>query len=145
MIYLIVIVTVLLDQWFKILIENSFKYGQSLPVVNNVFHLTYVKNTGAAFGILKDSTTFFIVVSILIIIGFIIFLYYINNKNRWLFIASGLIIGGAIGNLIDRIRLGYVIDYLDFRIWPVFNLADSVVVIGTGILVIFIWNHEEIR
>ena len=145
MIYLIVIVTVLLDQWFKILIENSFKYGQSLPVVNNVFHLTYVKNTGAAFGILKDSTTFFFFFSILIIIGFIIFLYYINNKNRWLFIASGLIIGGAIGNLIDRIRLGYVIDYLDFRIWPVFNLADSVVVIGTGILVIFIWNHEEIR
>jgi signal peptidase II len=132
----------MLDQWFKVLVENSFKYGQSLAIIEDIFHLTYVKNTGAAFGILKGNTTFFIVISVIIIIGFLVFLKYLNYNSIWIKLATGLIIGGAIGNLVDRIRLGYVIDYLDFRIWPVFNLADSAVVIGTIILVIFIWNQE---
>jgi signal peptidase II len=143
MTYLIVFLIIFLDQWIKILVKNSFYPGKSIPIIKNVFHLTYVKNTGAAFGILKDHSNFFIIISVLIIMSIIAFKFYFDNKNRWFNGGLALITGGAIGNLIDRFRLGFVIDYLDFRIWPVFNLADSAVVIGSFLLIMYYWNSEK--
>ena len=130
---------VFFDQLTKFFIVKNFKISQSFPIFNNIFHLTFVKNTGAGFGILKGFNPFLILIS-LVVIG-IIFYYYkqIKENQILLQIIAAFVLGGTIGNLIDRIRLGYVIDFLDFRIWPVFNIADSFVTIGIIGLVIYFW------
>jgi len=131
----------IIDQVSKAAIYSKLFLGQSIPIINNVLHLTFVKNTGAAFGLFKNSTYFFIAVSVVsvIIIGIMLF-KAIRDDNffgNFLFnFALILIMSGALGNLIDRISLRYVIDFIDVRIWPVFNLADSSITIGTGLLII---------
>lgn len=143
MVFIITSIIFSLDQWIKSIIRDNFYYGQSLPVLKDIFHLTFVKNKGAAFGILYGHTKLFIILSLVIVIFILIYRYFL--KHGLLFdIATGLIIGGALGNLLDRIRFGYVIDYLDFRIWPVFNLADSAVVVGAVIILIYFWREEKI-
>lgn len=142
MFYIFIILLITLDQAIKFLVNNSLSYGQSVPVLKNIFHLTYVRNSGAGFGILQGQREFFIIITIIIISTLLIYRFKTSN-NKYLNMALGLIIGGAIGNLIDRIRFSYVIDYLDFRIWPVFNLADSAVFVGVGILLIYLWQLEE--
>ena len=144
MIYLICLIIVAADQLIKLVINNKFICGQSLPVIKNIFHLTYVKNTGAAFGIFQNQNMFFIISTLVIIVIMLIYINKINKKSIWFKLAAGLILGGAVANLIDRIRVGCVIDYLDFRIWPVFNLADSSVVIGAGIIVLLFLQGEEL-
>jgi len=138
LLYLLISIIVFMDQIIKYYIINNFNYGQSLAIIKGVFHLTYVKNTGAAFGILKNANNFFIIVSIIIILFLLFYRYYYFKSNIYINISIGLIIGGAVGNLIDRILLNHVVDYLDFRIWPVFNLADSAIVVGAGFLIIYI-------
>ena len=138
MLYLLISIIVFMDQIIKYYIINNFNYGQSLAIIKGVFHLTYVKNTGAAFGILKNANNFFIIVSIVIILFLLFYRYYYFKSNIYINMSIGLIIGGAVGNLIDRILLNHVVDYLDFRIWPVFNLADSAIVVGAGFLIIYI-------
>lgn len=142
MTYIIALIIIVIDQWIKVTINNNFFIGESIPIVQGLFHLTFVKNTGAGFGIMAGYRNLFIYITIIIILGLIIFRKK-AQKNTLLDLATGLIIGGGCGNLIDRIWMGYVIDYLDFRIWPVFNLADSMVVIGSGILLIYIWKYED--
>jgi signal peptidase II len=124
----------LVDQLTKYLVVTNFFVGKSIPIIEDVFHLTYVRNQGAAFGIMQGQQLFFIVVTIAIIVAVIIFYKELPLHNIMNRIALGLILGGAIGNLIDRIRLGYVIDFIDLRVWPVFNVADSAVVIAVVIL-----------
>ena len=143
MAYIVSLIIIILDQWIKFLINNSFRFGQSYPIIQDIFHLTYIKNTGAAFGLFKNFTNFFIIFSIAVVIILLILLNKLP-KNIWLELSLGLIIGGAIGNLVDRIRLGFVIDYLDFKIWPVFNLADTMIVIGVLIFSYVIWTNQEI-
>ena len=138
MLYLLISIIVFMDQIIKYYIINNFSHGQSLAIIKNIFHLTYVKNTGAAFGILKNANNFFIIVSIIIILFLLFYRYYYFKSNIYINMSIGLIIGGAVGNLIDRILLNHVVDYLDFRIWPVFNLADSAIVVGAGFLIIYI-------
>ncbi len=142
MFYIFIMILIILDQTIKLLVDNYFYYGESIPIIKNIFHLTYVRNSGAGFGILQGQREFFIILTIIIISTVLIYRFK-TRTNRYLDIALGLIIGGAIGNLIDRIRFSYVIDYFDFRIWPVFNLADSFVVVGVGILMIYLWRIEE--
>ncbi|MFW5988565.1 MAG: signal peptidase II [bacterium] len=141
MFYILGIIILVIDQITKLLVANNFQLGESRAIINNIFHLTFVKNRGAAFGILAGQQTLFLALTVLIIIALIIFRYY-SNKSIYLDTGITLIIAGGIGNLIDRIRLGYVIDFLDFRIWPVFNLADSAVVIGMVFLIYFILKDE---
>ncbi|WP_041607658.1 signal peptidase II [Halobacteroides halobius] len=127
------LVTLVLDQLTKYLVVKNFTLYQSIPIIKDVFHLTYVQNRGAAFGILQNQVTFFIVISI-VVIGLLIYFYHeLPLDNFWNRFALGLALGGTIGNLIDRVRVGYVIDFLDFRIWPVFNIADSAIVVGVSI------------
>ena len=124
------------DQVSKFFISQNLDLNESVPVVRDIFHLTLVHNTGAAFGIFKNETLLFIAISFLAIILIVIFM----RKKRDLFfprdIALSLVLGGALGNLIDRLRFGYVVDFLDLRIWPVFNIADSAITIGTILMII---------
>ena len=131
---------IFLDQLTKFFIFKNFNINETVPLINNIFHLTFVKNTGAGFGILKGFNFFLIFISIAVII--IIFYYFskIKKTETLLQIFAAFVLGGTIGNLIDRIRLGYVTDFLDFRIWPVFNIADSFVTIGIIGLIIYFWK-----
>lgn len=109
--------------------------GGTIPVVKGLLHITYVKNTGAAFGMLRDMPALFTGISILA--AFFINIFYLSSKER---LNSGeisglcLVLAGTLGNLIDRLRLGYVVDFIDLRVWPVFNLADTCITVGAVIL-----------
>lgn len=136
--YLILILTAALvaivDQLSKFVIDQTLSPGDSIPVVKGIFHLTLVRNPGAAFGILPNQYSFLLIIT-LFTIGIII-LYARNMRPLSLpvNVALGLTLGGAIGNLIDRLARGLVIDFLDFRVWPVFNIADSAIVVGLILL-----------
>lgn len=133
----------LLDQASKMLIMNTMFRGQSIPVIENIFHITYIHNPGAAFGLFANRTTFFIAVSLVVMAGAIVFYWKRGVRRGIMPVALGLIVGGALGNLVDRIRFGEVVDFLDFRIWPVFNLADSAIVVGAGLLAIVLWRMDS--
>ena len=117
---------------------------RTLPIIQNVFHLTYVENRGAAFGMLDGKGIFLVVMTSVVIVGAIIFMLIDRIKSPFLMWSLGLIIGGGAGNLIDRLFRSYVIDYLDVRIihFAVFNFADCCVVIGTILLMVYIVFHE---
>lgn len=145
MIYEIIIIALIcIDQFSKYLALNYLKLEGSIPVIQNIFHLTYVENRGAAFGMFQNNQIVFIIVAV---VASIVGLYYIYKKKLNLLgnISIVLIISGAIGNLIDRVRLGFVVDYFDFRfIWDyVFNVADIFVVVGTILLCIYIIVFEK--
>jgi signal peptidase II len=125
----------LLDQLTKLYISRTLALGQSIPVIKNIFHISPVHNTGIAFGLLKNHNTLFIILSFAVILYIGRFLLLRRRQfSAAPLIAFGLILGGACGNLVDRIRLGYIVDFLDFRIWPVFNIADSAITVGIVLL-----------
>lgn len=130
----VAVLVVVLDQVSKYAVKGLLVEGASVPVIDNLFHITYVRNTGAAFGLFPKSPYFLIVVSVVIIVG--IFVYYSSHRPsaKLLNAALGLELGGAVGNLVDRLATGRVTDFLDFRIWPVFNVADSAIVVGGIVL-----------
>jgi signal peptidase II len=124
-----------LDQLSKAFISKNILLHQTIPVINNIFHLTLIHNKGAAFGIFKNQTALFVVISLASIIIIYSKLKSVGDGRINIFVISlALILGGALGNFIDRIFLGYVIDFFDFRIWPVFNIADSAITIGAILL-----------
>lgn len=124
------VITVLFDQGTKYFIKNNMALYESIPIIPNIFHITYIENPGAAFGLLANQRVFFIIITIIILCGVVYFYTKLKEKKIFLTIALGMVVGGAIGNLIDRLRMGTVTDFFDFRIWPVFNIADSAIVIG---------------
>ncbi|WP_104371468.1 signal peptidase II [Desulfocucumis palustris] len=138
-----VLLTILTDQLSKFLIQRAMELGQSIPVIDNIFHITYILNPGAAFGILANRTVFFIIATVLVVLGVIIFYFRSGQKKGMLPVALGLLLGGAAGNLIDRLRYAKVVDFIDFRVWPVFNLADTAIVCGAGLLVLILWFSEK--
>ena len=109
---------------------------QSLPLLHPVLCLTYVQNTGAAFGLLRGQQMLFVVLSLAISGWIMRELATRPPRNPPVAWGLALILGGAAGNLIDRVRFGYVLDFIDVRVWPVFNLADSAITIGVGLLVL---------
>ena len=108
--------------------------GQSIPVLPQIFHLTYIQNPGAAFGFLENQRYLFILIAAVLIVAVIYFYKKIIQLSKLFQVGIALLFGGAIGNMIDRIFIGRVIDYMDFRIWPVFNLADIAIVSGCAII-----------
>jgi len=118
---------------------------QSVSVVGDFVRLTYVSNRGAAFGILQDRTIFFVVVGVVVVGGILASYRYFPLTSTSLNVALGLQLGGAVGNLLDRLRFGYVVDFIDVAIWPVFNLADSAIVIGVGILAFHLLRTTDAR
>lgn len=135
----IIVLLIGIDQAAKLWAISSLKNVKSISVIENVFNLTYVENRGAAFGILQNNQWIFVIVAVL---ASAYGLYYLHNKKVNIVGKCGilLIISGALGNLIDRVRLGYVVDFFDFTIvWEyVFNIADVFVVVGTILLCIYI-------
>lgn len=135
---LTVFLVVLFDRLSKILFSDILSEGESLPFIRNFLHMTLVHNTGIAFGLFKGQGLVFITVPVIAIVLLVYNIYYYKYNNeklsRLYIVAISLILGGAIGNLWDRITHGYVIDFIDFRIWPVFNIADSAITIGAFII-----------
>jgi signal peptidase II len=142
-ILLLAAVVVIFDQWSKQVVESHMHLGMSIPLIENVFHLTYVLNPGAAFGMLEHRTSFFIVVALLLVAAVVYFYPRIPPGYLLLRAGIGLQVGGAIGNVIDRVKTGYVVDFFDFRIWPVFNIADIAIVGGVGMIIISILRSQQ--
>ena len=135
MIFPLALVILVLDRITKFAVTKNLSQGHSIKIIPGIFHITLISNNGTAFGLFKNQNTFFIILSALVIISIIVY----SSKAKLAAptsLALGLILGGAIGNLADRIRFGYIIDFLDFRIWPVFNVADSAITVGVIILVV---------
>lgn len=128
------ITVTILDQLSKWYVWTHFEYGERRPALGSIFSWTYCHNTGGAFSILPGSRWFFLLA------GGLISLYLIHSlpkvaKGHWApAYAHALILGGAIGNLIDRTLYGYVVDFIDFHWWPVFNIADSAITVGIAVL-----------
>ncbi len=133
------LLVVIIDYIIKILVINNLKPISSLEIIPGLFSLNYVENKGAAFGMLANARWIFIVFTIAVIIFLIIFLFWKKPTSKLLNVAFILIIGGGIGNLIDRIFYGYVVDYLSISFFPpVCNFADYCVTIGAFLLVIYL-------
>ncbi len=126
-----------LDQGSKAWVRHSFHIGESRPLIDGVLHLTYVQNTGAAFGLLQGQT--YLIIAVTLLVALVLFL---NRKefvrdHLGVRIAYTFGIAGGLGNLLDRILHGWVTDFIDLRVWPVFNVADSSIFVGVALLIWF--------
>lgn len=142
---------VALDQITKFIVRTSFALYESHPLIKNVFHLTYIQNTGIAWGMFKNGRTIFLILTILVLLICACFYAKIPENKRFTPIRVCLVIlvSGAIGNMIDRISLHYVVDFFDFRLihFPVFNVADIYVVVSMIVLILlcaFYYHDHEI-
>ncbi|MBQ6371086.1 MAG: signal peptidase II [Firmicutes bacterium] len=139
MIYLLLIVAVIvLDRVVKIAVSTNMDPGDTIPVIDHIFHITYVQNTGAAFSMLQGHSMLLIILPAVVIGIGIIFVCVMSKKYNKMFLVSvSLICGGGLGNLTDRISQGYVTDMFDFRVFPVFNVADICVCVGCGLMMLY--------
>ena len=136
MVYLLVaLAVVVLDQLTKLYVVAHFYERESVPVIENIFHWTYILNPGAAFGMLEGSRWLFVIIALAVMVGIWYMRREIAEYGPWCTYGAALFGGGAIGNLIDRARQGLVIDFFDFRIWPVFNVADIAICVGVGCII----------
>lgn len=130
-----VIFIIIADQFIKYLIINNMFLGQSIPLITDILHLTYILNPGAAFGILENQRLFFIFIAIILVFAIVYFRKKILHLSKLFQLGIAMLFSGAIGNMIDRIFIGKVVDYIDFRVWPIFNLADIAIVCGCIIVI----------
>lgn len=142
MFYLVFLIWLLLDLFTKHLIQTHFVLGESVPVIPNVFHLTYILNYGAAFGILNDQRIFFLLIAVVMVGVFLKFKHKISEGSTSLKIAAGMLMAGTLGNAYNRFAYGAVVDFFDFRIWPIFNIADIGICIGVTIIAYYIWKAD---
>ena len=144
--FLLTAFVICLDQVTKLVVVERFRYGESIPVLPGFFNLTYIRNTGAAFGLLAHADPafripFFVIVPLVALVAIAFIFRKIPDRDLKLSSALSLVIGGAVGNLIDRVKLSYVVDFLDFH-WkyeyhfPAFNVADMAICVGVGILML---------
>ncbi|MED1864309.1 signal peptidase II [Fictibacillus nanhaiensis] len=142
--YLVALLVLMIDQVTKWLIVKNMELGQSIPVIDQVFYITSHRNRGAAFGILQDQRYFFIIITV-IVVGAVIYYLQKHAHDTLLKTALALVLGGAVGNFIDRLLRGEVVDFLNVYIgsydFPIFNVADSALVVGVGL--IFIQSFME--
>ncbi len=141
---LLAIVILALDQLTKWLVVSNLELDQSvypIPALSGLFGFTYVSNTGVAFGLFKEAGTVFVFVAVLVITFIVTYLRNLPKDQRLVRVALGLQLGGAFGNLIDRLRLGFVVDFIDFKFAPVFNIADLALVSGAVLLAIALWRE----
>jgi signal peptidase II len=141
------IAVVALDQFTKWLIRDVMTLGQSIPVIGDAVRITFIENDGIAFGLHVKNAVLFTGFSIAACIFIVVYLWMQRREGNWLKSGLILILGGAIGNLIDRITSGRVVDFIDVGLrtvrWPVFNVADSAVVVGMGILIVLTILEEK--
>lgn len=138
--------TLALDQLTKQLVIGWLAPGERWPAadaaISRFFTFTHVHNTGMAFGLGQGRSTLFALVATAIVLGLMVYQARLPLGARWLRLALGLQAGGAIGNLVDRLRHGHVTDFFDFQVWPVFNVADSAIFIGVAILAWHLWRPD---
>lgn len=136
--YLLAAGIIALDQLSKFLVVKYMELGESIPLIADVFHLTSHRNMGAAFGILQNQRWLFVVITTVVVIGIVVSLIRIGKKQPRVSLALSLVLGGAIGNFIDRVMTGQVVDFLDFTLinFPIFNVADMAITIGVGVLLL---------
>ena len=134
---LVALCVVLLDQASKEWVRGAFSLHESVPVLSGFFNLTYIRNTGAAWGMFSGQNLTLSLLAIVMLVALVLFRRRILPPGRLHRVALGLLCGGIVGNLFDRLRLDYVTDFLDFHVrgwhWPAFNVADSAICIGVGI------------
>ncbi len=146
MMVFIAAIAILLDQGSKYLVEANlplYEIYAPFPAIQKIFRITHVSNTGAAFGFFPNGSTLFMGIAILVAIILLVYNFTLSEPQRALRVALGLQLGGALGNLIDRFRIGYVTDFLDFGPWPIFNFADMSVVAGACVLGWLVWQDTR--
>lgn len=145
--YLIAIIVIGIDQFTKWLIVKNMALYEQVPIIENFFYLTSHRNKGAAWGILEGQMIFFYIITVIVIIGVIFYLQKYGKESKLLAISLSFILGGAIGNFIDRIFREEVVDFLDFIIinynYPIFNIADSSLVVGVILILIATFIDEK--
>ncbi|HEX9925995.1 MAG TPA: signal peptidase II [Anaerolineae bacterium] len=135
-----------LDQASKFLVLQNIPLYESwsfFPALARIFRFTHITNTGAAFGMFPQLGSAFMIVAIIVILGIVAFYHQLPTENLWVRISLGLQLGGAMGNLLDRLVHGHVVDFIDIGFWPIFNLADLSIVVGVSILSYHLWQEED--
>lgn len=139
-VWYIALVIIALDQGSKWLIQQGMTLHESIPVIPGFFHIRYILNRGAAFGILENQRWLFLIMAILLFVLYAVFRKKLP-EHRAVQAGAGMLLGGAFGNALDRFLHGAVVDFFDFRIWPVFNIADIGIVVGVCLLLWYSWTH----
>lgn len=140
---MVIALTVIADQASKLLVIRFLDKSHPFDIIPGVFRFSYVENRGAAFGMLDEHRWVFMIVSVVAIVAIFIYLWKFAPKSKFLTVGLSLVIGGGIGNMIDRVAYGYVVDFLDFCAFPtlwrwVFNVADACVCVGAAIVMIYL-------
>jgi signal peptidase II len=146
--YIVATLIAVIDQITKAIVRSVMPIGESLPLIPGVLYLTHIANSGAAFGILQNNRVIFFIAAAVVISLIFYFQRSLGKDNRAMNFCLGLVMGGAIGNLIDRVIIGAVTDFIDFRFWPVFNVADSAIVVGAiflGMIVLGLAKEERVE
>ncbi|GIM47499.1 lipoprotein signal peptidase [Collibacillus ludicampi] len=148
MVYILAVLIILLDQFSKYLVKTYMQIGESIPLLGDVLRLTSHRNPGAAFGMLQGKRWLFVVITVIVISAIAYATGRIGKERKLLRISLGLLLGGAVGNLIDRVLHGEVVDFIDVHIihYPIFNIADSAIVIAVVLMMIdmfIMWRKEE--
>lgn len=138
--YLIALVVVVLDQLSKLSVVSRLPFGRSVPVIDGLVHITAVRNPGGAFGLFQSWAGLLTLITIAVVAAIVILVRRaaLRRIPAFVGIALALQLGGAVGNLIDRVRFNYVVDFIDLRVWPVFNLADSAITVGIVLLAYYL-------
>jgi len=139
-----VVIAFTADRLSKALVSRAMTPGESLPVVEGILHLTYVQNPGAAFGLLTGRTLALTVITVFMMGGILWWYHFSRERHLLSPLAAGLLVGGALGNLTDRIFHGAVTDFFDLQVWPVFNVADIAIVVGSLLLALHLWRAGHI-
>ena len=144
MYYMVILALISLDQAVKHFIRGHMSTGDSIPVIEGILHITYINNSGGAFSILQGQTAVLLIVPAVLTIAIILFIHTKRKSGQHVLLLSlSLISGGGMGNFIDRARMGYVVDFIDFRVFPIFNAADIFVCCGCGLMIIYMIFFER--
>jgi signal peptidase II len=136
----------LADQSSKYIIVNSLQRYQEwapIPALRWLFAITYTTNTGAAFGLFPNGSVFFVVIAVAVVLAILVYYRQLATHEWLLRFSLGLQLGGAVGNLLDRLTRGYVVDFIHFKFWPVFNVADSCIVVGVALMAYFLLKEGK--
>ncbi len=140
----IAVVIFALDRWVQVVVSSHMTPGQSIPVLPPVLWITYITNSGAAFSLLRHGAPLFIVIAFAILIGLAIYLIRTAQISRVFAVGAGLLAGGTAGNLWDRMVSGRVVDYIHFRFFAIFNVADMGIVVGILLIVYDFWRKDQL-
>ncbi|WP_461202203.1 signal peptidase II [Anoxybacillus sp. TBDG-1] len=147
--YLLAFVVILIDQWTKWLVVRYMELGESIPIIENVLYMTSHRNRGAAWGMLQGQFWLFYLITIVVVVGIVIYIQRLQPTQRLFGIALGLMLGGALGNFIDRVFRKEVVDFVHTYIFnysfPIFNVADAALTIGVALMFIYTWIEEKQR